>query len=204
MDIKSTFQFTSVEDKYNIDNVMEQFDAYCLPRKNLAILRNKFLTSKQSSGQKFNKFVTVLCQRATDCELGDLMDTLVKDVFIIGTNDLSLRECLLRDHNFTLGQAIQAGQAAEETRSQARILASTETYEADVAAIRQRHKKKEISSDLNSSNIFPGIITTYDLEPEVQPFHNQATTALPINTLHYNEQANPWTELGHQQHKIST
>ena len=42
----STFQFPSVEDKYNIDNIMEQFDAYCQPRKNLTILRHKFLTSK--------------------------------------------------------------------------------------------------------------------------------------------------------------
>ena len=55
--IYSAFQFTSVEDKYNIDNIMEQFDIL----KNLKILRHEFLTSKQSNGQKFN-FVTVLCQ----------------------------------------------------------------------------------------------------------------------------------------------
>ena len=48
-------------------------------------------------------------------------------------------------------------------------------------------------SILNPSDIFRGMLTTNDPEHDAQPFHNQVATALSINTLHYNEQANPWT-----------
>ena len=109
--IYSTFQFTSVEDKYNID--MEQFDAYC--------------------GQKFNDFVTVLCSQATDCELGELTDLLVKDVFIIGTNDFHLNE-----HQSSSRRNEKLGQGTCKDR------------------IRDRYKKREISSDLNSPKWDPG------------------------------------------------
>ncbi len=78
---------------------------------------HKFLTSKQSSRQKFNDFVTVLCQRAADCEYVNLTDPLVKDILVVGTNNLRLKKCLLRKHDITLDQAIQAGQAVEGTRN---------------------------------------------------------------------------------------
>ena len=69
----------------------------------------------------------VLHQHATDCKLGDLTDSLVKDVLIIGTKDFHLWDHLLREHDFTLDQTIQAGQTAEETRSKAKVLERTET-----------------------------------------------------------------------------
>ena len=88
---------------------MEQFDVYCQPRKHLTILRYRFLTNKQSSRQKSNDFVTVLCQRAADCELENVTDSLVKDVLIVGTNNLRFKERPLRKHDVTLDQAIQTG-----------------------------------------------------------------------------------------------
>ena len=78
------------------------------------------------------------------------MDSLVKDILIIATNNLHLMESLLREQDVALDQAIQSGLAAEEMKSQARISPSRETYEADITAISHRHRKRGIFSDLNS------------------------------------------------------
>ena len=118
--------------------------------KDLTILMHKFLTSKQATGQRFNDFVTELRQRAADCKLGDLTDSFIKDVPIIGMNDLHLRERFLREHNIKLEKAIQAGLAAEQTRNQAKAQANTDTNEADIAVIRHRNRRKDSTSDRNS------------------------------------------------------
>ena len=50
---------------------------------------------------KFNDFLTVLRQQAADCELGDLTNSLVKDVLIIFTNNLRHKERRLKEQDVT-------------------------------------------------------------------------------------------------------
>lgn len=57
-----------------------------------------------------------------DCELNELRDSLIKDMIIIGTNNLHLQEKLLSETDLTLGVAIKAGQTAEVTRHQVGLL----------------------------------------------------------------------------------
>ena len=56
------------------------------------------------------------------------------------------------------------------------------------------HQIKAYSGSIPGlSDIFLGMITTNDPEHKSQIFDNQAATALSINTLHYNNLANPLT-----------
>ena len=50
-EIFNIFQFDSDEDRMKVDLIMEKFDHFCRPRKNITMLRHKFFIYRQSEGQ---------------------------------------------------------------------------------------------------------------------------------------------------------
>ena len=121
-EIYETFQFGAKENDNEPEpsmvfaSVVKKFKEYCNPRKNVTILRYKFFTCKQLENQTFDDFVTKLKVLAQDCEFGNLRDSLIKDVILIGVKDEKLRERLMREATLDLEKAVQLGQAASETR----------------------------------------------------------------------------------------
>ncbi|CAI9729972.1 Hypothetical predicted protein [Octopus vulgaris] len=107
-DIHSTLDFDSPDEEMNLQTVIEKFDAYCEPRKNITFLRHKFFTCGQAEHQKFDEYVVELRQKAQQCEFGNLTDSLTKDILICGIRDMRLRERLLREPNLDLQKTIQA------------------------------------------------------------------------------------------------
>ena len=73
-EIYSTFTFDSPEDKINIQILLNKFDAYCQPRKNLIITRHRFFTCKQAENQKFSNYVTELHCKGQESELEQLTE----------------------------------------------------------------------------------------------------------------------------------
>ena len=76
---------------------MTKFEEHCIPRKKLTQARYKFLTSQQEEAGTFDDFVNKLKTLSHQCELKELRDSLIKDMIIIGTNDLRLQEKLLSE-----------------------------------------------------------------------------------------------------------
>ena len=130
-EIYETFQFGAKENDDDPEpsmvfaSVVKKFKEYCNPRKNVTILRYKFFTCKQLENQTFDDFVTKLKLLAQDCEFGNLRDSLIKDVILIGVKDEKLRERLMREATLDLEKAVQLGQAASETRKHAAELKNT-------------------------------------------------------------------------------
>ncbi|CAI9726762.1 Hypothetical predicted protein [Octopus vulgaris] len=142
-DIHSTLDFDSPDEEMNLQTVIEKFDAYCEPRKNITFLRHKFFTCGQAEHQKFDEYVVELRQKAQQCEFGNLTDSLTKDILICGIRDMRLRERLLREPNLDLQKTIQAGQSAEQTRLQSRILnATSETRDNEISRVYSQHDRK--------------------------------------------------------------
>ncbi|CAI9726668.1 Hypothetical predicted protein [Octopus vulgaris] len=106
-DIHFTLDFDSPDEEMNLQTVIEKFDAYCEPRKNITFLRHKFFTCGQAEHQKFDEYVVELRQKAQQCEFGNLTDSFTKDILICGIRDMRLRE--LREPNLDLQKTIQAG-----------------------------------------------------------------------------------------------
>ena len=90
--IYNSFQFDSDEDEQNFTKVLKKLEPYCEPRKNLSLLRNKLLTHKrkQRDWKKVDTF-TELQIKAKDCALGELRDSLVKDMIICGVSHPKLQ-----------------------------------------------------------------------------------------------------------------
>ena len=101
--------FESDADKIKLDKIIEKFDDYCTPRKNLTFLRYNFLTYRQKHGESFDEFTTTLRKLAQDCEIGTLKDSMLKDMITIGTNDVALQELLLREPDIDLDKSIKLG-----------------------------------------------------------------------------------------------
>ena len=105
-----------------VDLIIEKFDHFCRPRKNITMLRHKFFIYGESEGQRFLAFVTELRQLSEECEFGELKDSLIRDLIICGVNDSRLRERMLQEPELDLQRAIKLGQAAEETKQHVKEL----------------------------------------------------------------------------------
>ena len=81
-EIYNTFQFEEGEEmKFNV--AVQKFQDYCSPRKNIAFMRHKFFTCKQSDGQSFDEFVTELKKRSAGCDFETLRDSWIRDIIIV-------------------------------------------------------------------------------------------------------------------------
>ena len=56
--------------------VVQKFQDYCSPRKNITFMQHKFFTCKQRDGQSFDEFVIELKKRSAVCEFETLRDSL--------------------------------------------------------------------------------------------------------------------------------
>ena len=81
--------------------------------------------------------MTELKKLSQECEFGELHNSLIRDVIIMGLSDKKLRERLLREPDLTLDNAIKHGQAAEETKQHGRVLQhQLETERRSIDAIK--------------------------------------------------------------------
>ena len=112
--------FDNEEDTLVCDKIIEKFEAYIAPRKNLTYSWFKFLTYQQEEGQSFESFFTDLKKFASDCELDHLKESFIRDMIIIDLHDKKLQEHLLREINLTLDRTVEICQTIELTRSHAK------------------------------------------------------------------------------------
>ena len=115
-EIYSTLAFDVEADKMKRQKIIDKFDMYCEPVKNITYIRHRSFTCKQIEGQRFDEYLTELKKRALDCEFGDLREDLIKDILICGIHDCKLRERLLRMPKVTLKDATEQGLASEEIK----------------------------------------------------------------------------------------
>ncbi|XP_026687288.1 uncharacterized protein K02A2.6-like [Diaphorina citri] len=67
-----------------VSQVIQEFEKYFSPQKNLSLERNVFLSRRQMPGESLEGFITNLKNLSTTCELGSLRESLVRDIFILG------------------------------------------------------------------------------------------------------------------------
>ena len=118
----NTLVFDAAGDELVYDKIVQKFEAYINPRKNTTFCRYKFFTHRQEDGQNFDKYLTEMRKLCGDCELGDIKDSILSDMIIIGLKNKKVQESLLRKEVLTLDQIIVACKASEITINQAKII----------------------------------------------------------------------------------
>ena len=111
-EIYNTFTFAEQGDNLKFDKIIEKFDGYFTPKKNLTLLRFKFFTARQQDGESFDEFLTRLRKLNKDCDFTSLQDSSLRDMIIIGILGERLRERLLRESDITLENTIKHCQAS--------------------------------------------------------------------------------------------
>ena len=81
--VYSIFSWPTADDKDKENKIMEKFDQYCNPRKNVTWERHKFNTHNQQPGESIDQYVTDLKTKAQICEFAELKDGLIRVCGII-------------------------------------------------------------------------------------------------------------------------
>lgn len=108
-------------EKETIESVVEQFDAYFSPRKNVVYNRYKFFTRVQEENESIDHYVTALKSLAKHCDFKE-EDSLIRDRIVIGISDKQLQEALLREGDLTLEVAVKHCRAAEVSKQQSLVI----------------------------------------------------------------------------------
>ena len=106
LELYNTFTWEADGDQHNMEKIMEKFEAYCNPKKNVTWERHVFNTRAQKSGETIDEYVTDLRSKARTCEFGDLMDSLIRDRIVCGIEDDATRKQLLKEKDLSLQKAI--------------------------------------------------------------------------------------------------
>ncbi|XP_059061259.1 uncharacterized protein LOC131854144 [Achroia grisella] len=110
-------QFTT--EYKNVTELLRLFDAFFIPKKNLAVERQKFFKRDQKEFESVEQYVFELNKIASTCELRDLRDDLICSRLICGLSDVALSERLLREPEINLSKALEICRLAEMSRMQA-------------------------------------------------------------------------------------
>ncbi|KAJ8886013.1 hypothetical protein PR048_012219 [Dryococelus australis] len=98
------FYTLSLTDESKYVEVIAAFHQYCQPKKNTVFEWYLFNKIVQSEGRTFDSFLIQLKMQATFCEFGKEKD-VIRDRIVLGVNDPTLMELMLRDSALTLKKA---------------------------------------------------------------------------------------------------
>ena len=124
IEIYNAFSWETDGDEKNISKILEKFENYCTPRKNITLERHIFNTRTQQPGESIDHYVTDLRKKASSCEFGTLHDSLIRDRIVCGICSDHTRSRLLKEADLALPKAIDMCRADEITASQIKTLAT--------------------------------------------------------------------------------
>ena len=129
--IFATLTFQDNE-KDRLAPLIQKFDEYCEPRKNIIVNRYMFNARQQTPQESASEYITVLKSLLQNCDYpAALEDELLRDRLVCGIRNASLREKLLQTDNLTLKKVHHAITAVEVTGQQVKLLSqSQETVDA--------------------------------------------------------------------------
>ena len=132
----------SATERKDIKGVIERFDNYCNPRKNIPFESYLFNSRQQEPGESFDRYVTALRQIADKCAFDAITpDDLLRDRIIFGIADNKVRERLLREPELNLAKTLDICRASEI--SQAQIKAVREFNPPNVHLLKENKKSSE-------------------------------------------------------------
>jgi len=145
----NTWSFAAA-DQNKLAPVLNRFEEYCRPKKNIVYERFQFWKSTQEAGENIDSFATRLRQKAKSCEFGEQEDSMIRDRVVLGCSDARLQERLLREPDLSLSKAVDLCRAAEATKAQMRsIISDTTSPSASVSLVRE---SKSVKTENTASN----------------------------------------------------
>ena len=127
--IFKSFVFDNEDDKKDYEIVLEKYDEYFVPKRNIIHERAKFHQRSQKSGETVETFVRSLYEIAEHCEFPDKKEQ-IRDRLVIGILDRELSEKLQLTPELTLEKAVDMARQFELVKSQLKDQAAAQNIEA--------------------------------------------------------------------------
>ncbi|UYV81732.1 hypothetical protein LAZ67_20002148, partial [Cordylochernes scorpioides] len=149
LEVFNTFHLKEDEAE-NFDLVINKFDDFCEPKKNVIFERFKFFSATQKDGESIDSFITELKGLSTSCEFESQKDSLIRDRIVYGIQDKALQERLLREPNLTILKAIEMCKTDEISKQQIKIMQNNQ----NICQIRKYEKKHSPKQNQESEKEF--------------------------------------------------
>ncbi|UYV61543.1 K02A2.6-like [Cordylochernes scorpioides] len=149
LEVFNTFHLKEDEAE-NFDLVINKFDDFCEPKKNVIFERFKFFSATQKDGESIDSFITELKGLSSSCEFESQKDSLIRDRIVYGIQDKALQERLLREPNLTLLKAIEMCKTNEISKQQIKIMQNNQ----NICQIRKYEKKHSPKQNQESEKEF--------------------------------------------------
>ena len=118
-----TFTWDSPADKQDLDKVINAFDAYFEPRRNIAYKQYQFNLRGQKDGETLEQYITTLRHLSMWCSFENItIDEISRDRLIFGIRAPQVRKWLLCETNLTLTKALDICWAADACATQLKEL----------------------------------------------------------------------------------
>lgn len=91
VEVYNTFTFEEDDDKQNLSKIMEKFEEYCNPKKNITFERYTFFTCVEGD-MPISQYITELKLKAKSCEFGLLQESLIRNRVCGITSDARERD----------------------------------------------------------------------------------------------------------------
>ena len=117
LEVYNTMEW-SARSQRTVEDILQKFEIFCKPKKNITYERFLLFTQKQQPQEKIDDYVKTLRSLAETCEYGQLKSSIIKDALVIGIHDNRLRENLLKDCDLSLETAISIARASEKAKEQ--------------------------------------------------------------------------------------
>ena len=142
LEVFNMLSFDNTGDEKELDKLVDKFEAYCIPRKNVTWERHEFNIRNQ---QTVDQYVTDLRNKVKTCEFEALTDSLVKDRLVCGVISEKTRSRLLKQAK---AGALDICRADKATSAQLKSMstqpttatATESTEDADVKLLKTRHQ----------------------------------------------------------------
>ena len=127
---------------YKLTNVLKHFDDDFVAKRNINVERYRLFSRRQGPDETMDQFLTELKVLASTCELGNLEDSLLQTVIMMGITNSALRERLLNKDQ-TLAQCMQMCRSSEIIKANKAELEGKEQEAKEVNKINKKQAAKQ-------------------------------------------------------------
>jgi len=173
--IYNSFEFKKTNNAANYDAVINKYDEYFIPKKNIVYEQHMFFTRDQKSGESIGEYVKELRLLASLCEFRKLVDTLIRGRLICGLIDNKIKERLLMKDNIELEKVLNMCRSDEIVRKQMSKIDSV-TNNCNIEDIQKFKKYDQITKTGKQIGKLKGKYysnnTTYNSNKDVKIINN--------------------------------
>ena len=142
--IVNGFSFDTPSEERTVKEILDKFEAFAIGELSETYERFCFNSRNQKTDEKFETFLTCLnelvktCNYCTTCQ-----PSIIRDRIVLGVNDVTTQELLLRERNLTLQSAIDICMASQTASSKSKVFQQGNTTKQEsISQVDGRRKYK--------------------------------------------------------------